>query len=123
MKLNDLITTNHFFRENLSPLDRMSMANMLDVVNKGTNSYFNLCKNVSFNTTDIDESLYQSYYVQETDTWTGISHKFYESYKLWWLICKFNGIRNPFNPPTAGSMIKVPTRELVDTILTVMKQQ
>lgn len=96
---------------------------MFDVVNKGEMSYFNLCKNVSFNTEDLDPSLYQDYYVQDTDTWTGISYKFYKTYKLWWLVCKFNGVLNPLEDPKGGTLLKIPSNDLIDTIITVLKQQ
>ena len=86
-------------------------------------SYFNLCKNVYFDNIDSmsSESVY-NYIVLEDDSWTNISYKFYNTYKLWWLICKFNGITNPFNELTPGTVIKIPTKETVDAIMDVIKQ-
>lgn len=51
------------------------------------------------------------------DQWSLLSQKFYDTTDLWWVICKFNGISNPFILPSVGTTIKIPSRDLVDTIL------
>ena len=51
------------------------------------------------------------------DQWSLLSQKYYDTTDLWWIICKFNGINNPFILPSVGILIKIPTRDLVDTIL------
>ena len=121
MKLNDLISANEQFRRTTTALKKYSMANMFDVVNKGSLSYFNLCKRLSFNIEDIDDSYFNYYILKDTDTWTAISYKFYETPELWWLICKFNNVQNPFSEIVAGKEIKVPTKEVVESILHIIR--
>jgi len=94
-KLNTLVKNG--ILTDTSTLKKNSYANLFDVVEKGDQSYFNICKNVNFNNNDyIDESLYTSYMIQEGDAWPTISYKFYETTELWWLICRFNDIKDPF---------------------------
>jgi hypothetical protein len=51
----------------------------------------------------------------------GISFKFYDTTKLWWLLCKFNDIKNPFSELEAGQIIRVPKQEIVNSILNILK--
>ena len=37
-----------------------------------------------------------------------ISHKLYGSVDLWWVVCQFNGVVNPFTDLYVGLLIKVP---------------
>ena len=36
------------------------------------------------------------YEVKAGDTWTLISHNLFGTIRLWWLLCKFNNITDPF---------------------------
>lgn len=110
MKYNDLYSENQ--------LDKFNMANMFDVIQRGPNSYFNISKTIIFNNVEFiePENFYQ-YQLKETDTWTGISFKYYKTYKLWWLICKFNDIKNPFRQIIPGKIIKIPSLQLMQTVL------
>ncbi len=116
--LNNLIS-NGIFDEVYTPkLNKNSYANIFEVVNKGENSYFNLCKGVSFKNLDyLDSSLFSSYMIQENDSWTNISYKFFHTVELWWLICKFNEVKNPFKELTPGTIIRIPSDDIKDTIL------
>jgi hypothetical protein len=60
------------------------------------------------------------YELKETDTWTGISYIYYGTISLWWLICKFNGIKNPFTDILPGRIIKIPVKKIVDDILLML---
>lgn len=53
----------------------------------------------------------------------GISYKFYETIKLWWIICKFNNIIDPFKELTIGKNIKVPSLDLVKQVLKIISEQ
>ena len=46
--------------------------------------------------------------------------KFYKTVKLWWVICKFNNIKNPFTELLPGTFIKVPNEEIVKQILLML---
>jgi len=37
-----------------------------------------------------------------------IAHKVYGSVALWWVICQFNGVVNPFTDLYVGKLVKVP---------------
>ena len=106
------------FKGELNPLDENNFANLFSVVYLGNNSYFNINKTINIkNVNDIDSSKYFTYEIVEGDTWTSISFKFYNTYKLWWLICKFNNIINPFTELTVGTFIKILKPNYADMIL------
>lgn len=120
-KLNNLINDGTFDSTYVSPLNKNSYANIFDVVNRGERSYFNLCRGIRFNHVDkMDESKYSNYVVVESDSWTTISYRFYHTVELWWLICKFNNIKNPFKELIPGTVIKIPSDEVKDIILSVL---
>lgn len=119
-KLNTL--KNRKELDTTTTLGQNSFANLFNVVNRGKLSYFNLCKNLSFDNVEfIDQSLYTTYMVQENDCWTNISYKTYGTIDLWWLIAKFNNVKNPFIGLTPGSYIKIPGDEIKETILDSIK--
>ena len=116
-KLNSIIAKGELdnYKTKLTP---NNFANFFDVVNRGKMSYFNICKNINFDNTDfIDSSLYSTYLVQENDCWTNISYKMYGTIELWWLIAKFNKVRNPFTELIPGSNIKIPGDEIKEAVL------
>ena len=94
-KLNKLISSGVF--KDVSFLDNYNFANLFNVVNKGEKSYFNLCRSIYFDIEDISPDLITVYEVAEGDTWTNISYRNFGTIKLWWLICKFNNIKNERN--------------------------
>lgn len=118
-KLNKLISSGVF--KDVSFLDNYNFANLFNVVNKGEKSYFNLCRSIYFNIEDISPDLITIYEVAEGDTWTNISYRNFGTIKLWWLICKFNNIKNPFEEIEAGKFIKIPSKELMETIINVIQ--
>ena len=118
MKYNELED-----RTLLDQLDKYNFARMFDVVQRGNNSYFNLCKTIRF--TNIDTMLpkyYANYQVKPKDTWTNLSYKFFNTYKLWWLLCKFNNVVDPFKELEAGKIIKIPTMEVARQIIENLDQ-
>ncbi len=120
-KLNTLIS-NGVFPPEIKKLDNYDYANLFNVINKGEKSYFNLCKNIYFdNTQYLTSNDVEFYTIIDDDSWSSISYKFYRTYKLWWLICKFNNITNPFYELTPGKEIKIPSKEMVDSILAIIK--
>ena len=121
-KLNTLIIKGVFPIDS-TQLDKYEYSNLFNVINKGEMSYFNLCKNIYFkNINYMSPDDVKEYVILEDDSWTNISYKFYNTYKLWWLICKFNNISNPFNELIAGKIIKIPSQEIVDSILDLIKE-
>ncbi len=122
-KLNDLIQKGIFDSSKTPQLNKNNFANIFNVVNKGEKSYFNLCRGLRFKNVDkMDHSMYVDYLVLDIDSWTNISYKHYKTVELWWLICKFNNVKDPFAELTPGTYIKVPTAELKDKILDIIKK-
>lgn len=116
MKYNQLYSNNQ--------LDRFNFANFFDVIKKGEKSLFNISKTIIFNNVDfITPQNYYQYQLKQTDTWTGISFRYYKTYKLWWLICKFNDIKNPFLQIIPGKIIKIPSNEIVQSVLSTLSQK
>ena len=120
-KFNDMISNGSFGRDAPTKLSKNSFANFLEVVNKGSESYFNLCKGISFKFDSMNPDMYYDYIVLEDDCWTNISYKNYNTPELWWLICKFNDVKNPFTELEAGKIIKIPSVELKDWILDMIQ--
>ena len=90
-KLNNLLRTKALDSNSVHQLNKNSYANLFDVVNKGSKSYFNICRGINFKNIDsTDPSMFRDYTIVEDDSWTSISYKFYHTVELWWLICKFN---------------------------------
>ena len=120
--LNNLLKKGVFDTTYTDYLSKNSYANIFNVVNRGKNSYYNLCKGIRFdNISKIDESKYNTYVIQENDAWTTISFKFYQTVELWWLICKFNNIKNPFTELEPGKPILIPKDEIKDAVLSIIK--
>jgi hypothetical protein len=104
-------------------LDKYNFANLFNVVECGENSYFNISKTIRFDNIDsIPETLYKTYEILEGDTWTNISFKFYKTIKLWWLLCKFNDVINPFVELIPGKFIKVPNESVVEMLLNTLSE-
>ena len=47
---------------------------------------------------DIDPSLYTEIYMTDSDDWYTLSHKYYNTTYLWWIILVANKIVNPLEP-------------------------
>ena len=118
-KLNKLISSGVF--KDVSFLDNYNFANLFNVVNKGEKSYFNLCRSIYFDIEDISPDLITVYEVAEGDTWTNISYRNFGTIKLWWLICKFNNIKNQFEKIEDEKIIKIPSKEIMETIINVIQ--
>lgn len=117
------VTAQQYFKNSEFSIDEYNLANLFNVVDLDKKSYYNITKTINFiNIDKISSSAYMLYQVLDNDTWTNLSFKFYNTYKLWWLLCKFNNIQNPFTDLTAGKLIKVPTQKLVQNILSAIRQ-
>ncbi len=73
----------------------------------------------------INDTLFDFYHVTQSDSWTTISYKFYNTIKLWWLVVKCNSdvIDNPLVMPPPGTKIRVAKSALVQNILTTLNNQ
>ena len=95
-----------------------SLASLFTVKNDGDIYRFLASRTLYVTGTDaMIPSLYNEYEVKEGDQWTLISYQFYGTVDLWWLICKFNDVKNPFEKPAAGTKLKMPTSEFAQAIV------
>jgi hypothetical protein len=82
--------------------------------------YYNLLKNLKI---DLDsKTSYTEMLYSQNMHWIDISHKFYATGDLWWVICVVNNINNPFNYPEPGTKLKIPTPETVQQLLNFLDQ-
>lgn len=55
-----------------------------------------------------DDTPYNYYITQDGDTFDNIALYFYNNPTLYWVICSFNNIQNPFLNLEAGTTLKIP---------------
>lgn len=84
--------------------------------------YYNILRKINF-PEEFNKELYTYYKVKPNDLWPNIAYKTTGSISLWWLIAVMNGIDNTFIPPNPGTMLKVPTKIAVRTIIDNIKKQ
>ena len=56
--------------------------------------------------------------IKNQQPWTTISYNAYKTIELWWLILLTNKIYNPFQLPTAGTVLKLIKPQYIPDILT-----
>ncbi len=115
----------------LDKLSALSLANIFNVNDEpklgATFKTYSINRTVNF--TDLDTStttnnaLFIPYKIIANDNWTIISYKFYQTIELWWLIAKVNNIANPTEDPVVGTTIKILTSDVVNQILSVIREE
>ena len=105
-------------------LNKYNLANLLmQFIDKNGNMVFNNNDSISLDLTDISTNLYESYIVNESDTYHLISFKYYGTTRLWWLIAKINGVQDATEFPEPGEILTVLAPGLIGTILDSIKQK
>lgn len=56
-----------------------------------------------------DTTVYQSHTVNKGDSFDSLALKYYNNPTLYWVICSFNHIQNPYMSLKEGSTIKIPS--------------
>ena len=56
-----------------------------------------------------DSTSYSLHTVQRNETYDSIALYYYNNPTLYWVICDFNRIQDPFNEPEVGSKLKIPS--------------
>jgi nucleoid-associated protein YgaU len=82
--------------------------------------YYNITRKVNI-PQDMSSRYYSAYVVEYGDTWTGLSHKFYNDVKLWWIICCANNIQNPLSFPESGTVLNILNVDIVQSILSTIR--
>ena len=93
-----------------------SLKNVLGTVSYSGTELTNMWR-VVYTSDNSQISFYDEYSIMETDRWDTISQKFYQTPHLWWLICNYNKIKDPFADLVAGNTIKIIKRELLTPVL------
>ena len=114
----------------LDKLSALSFANIFNVNDEpklgATFKTYSINRTVNFtdldDTTTTNNALFIPYKVIENDNWTIISYKFYQTIELWWLIAKVNNIADPTEDPIVGRTIKVLTADVVNQILSTIRE-
>ena len=65
---------------------------------------------------------FYEYTVLENESWTNIAYKNYGTIRLWWLICKLNGIKDPTVYPKSNSKIVLINPDNVFGLLNSIKE-
>lgn len=84
--------------------------------------FYNLLKSISVFPSN-NSSVEEDYYTKPNDTWLYISHKFYNTIDLWWLVCEYNQIKDPTKKLESGTKIKVLKREYVWPVINELNRQ
>lgn len=63
----------------------------------------------------LDQGTYEIYTIGESDIRRVdlIAWKFYQDVNMWWVLCVYNNIANPFEDLTPGQKILIPNKTLV----------
>lgn len=56
-----------------------------------------------------DTTLYTLHTVKRGDTFDSLALEFYNNPTLYWIICSFNHIQDPYTPLVPGQFIKIPS--------------
>ena len=93
--------------QRLSVSSRLNIFNIL--LDTKDNVYFlNIFKSfIMDNKVKENNIFFDIYLAEEDEWWDNISYKYYQSERLWWLICLMNDIVNPFEELEAGQQIKI----------------
>ena len=84
--------------------------------------FYNLLRGINIFPAD-NTQVEDAYTIEYNDTWQLISHKYYNTMDLWWLVCVYNQIQNPIKMPDVGTQIKLLKSNYVSTILTELNSQ
>jgi len=105
--------------QELPKLLHTRLEQLFDVYQTDSGEYFyNILNTVNFNTDNIAPYVYYQHTVMRGETYTVISHKYYNTINLWWLICSFNGIDDPTSLPVPGTVLNILFAKHVPNVLT-----
>jgi len=88
---------------------------------KSSYIFYNINKTIKF-PKEIDSSAYDIYVIDFPVAYTILAHMIYGDQTLWWVIVKFNNIKNPVKLLKAGSTLKIIKPEYLQGVLDSIKQ-
>ena len=101
----------------ISPINYENIFNVYS--NSDSQYYYNILKTIVV-PDEISEEYYSSYTIKTGDTWPSLAKTYYGDVKAWWIICVTNNIFNPVEMPKPGKQIKLLTRQIAKSILTLI---
>lgn len=84
------------------------------------NNFFNLANNILFDDNP-DISLYDECVPVGGEEWATMSHRIYGTVELWWLICRFNNVKDATQKPSSFPVLKIPKKEFANMITNQIK--
>ena len=109
-------------------IKKYDLANMFNVYDddelRDNVMYYNINRTIMF--TELDKGSPDDFYyytVNEMENWNLISYKEYGTTRLWWIICKLNGIIDPTVDPKVGQILRMVTIDQINTILTSIRTE
>ena len=102
---------------NLKP-NKDDFSRTLDIV-RGDDGFYRYLvnKGMYIDASNISPAMVTMYEVKTNDTYTKISFNFYGTIGLWWLVCKMNGVTNPFTILNPGTVLTILNRDYVNSIV------
>ncbi len=61
-----------------------------------------------------DTTTYTSYVVKRGDTFDTLALDFYNNPTMYWVICSFNHIQDPYKNPKEGTVLKIPSLSSIE---------
>jgi nucleoid-associated protein YgaU len=99
-------------------LKRTDMANMFNAYNDGSNTFFYMGRTLTFgNIEKLNEKYVIKHRWEDEDTWYRLAHNYYDNAKLWWIICRANNIKNPFDTVDSGTIINIPNKSIMQSVI------
>jgi len=96
--------------------------NVFNVYQDDSGYYFyNLLQSIIF-PDNLPDSFFTQYVITPQDAWPLVSYRNYDTIDLWWIILLANKIDNPLAPLIPGTVLKIPTTQVVQEILTQLIQ-
>jgi len=78
--------------------------------------YYNLLETIVF-PENLPDGIFGEYNVTPGDTLPFISHKLFGTINLWWVVALVNKINNPTETLEPGTLLKVPSVDIIREIL------
>jgi hypothetical protein len=66
---------------------------------------------------NISTDAFYEYRIQGVESWPTLAYKIYTDTRLWWILCKLNGVIDPTQPIETGSIVKILKEEIIFNIL------
>ena len=99
-------------------LDNTKLANIFQIFKDDNGNYvFNLNDSANIDISDTSDNYYTIHVVKHKESYQTIAYMYYGSTRLWWIITKFNKIKNVIDLPIPGTALKILSTEVVNSII------